>query len=191
MRWWLLVGLCACNQVFGLDPTRHAYFDAQIDAPFACPPIGTTPHFATNPHQVVYEDCDQYQVTSDGTLAVVTCVGVISQGPALGPFKAIPELASDGTTQRQNVRISPDGDQLVLQESIGPSQFVRYTHASDGTWQRGDVLVWPSSETSAVYVVSTQTRGLPRRFFAVDNSGYLDEVIDDGTAQLQFQRRYI
>lgn len=196
MRWWLVLGLCGCNQIFGLGRTNSApidavYFDAPTDAPFTCPPIGTTPHFATDPHQVVYEDCDQYELTSDGTLALLTCVGAISQGPPTGPFVAIPELASDSATQRQNVRMSPDGDQLILQEQSAGPQFVRYTHGSDGAWIRGDVLAWPSTLASSVYSVSTQTRGLPRRFLAVDNDGYLDEVIDDGTSQLQFQRRYL
>jgi hypothetical protein len=197
MRWWLLVMLCGCNQLFALHETKQVtsdaqYFDAPVDAPFACPPIGTTPRFATNPHQLAYADCFEYQLSADAGFALVTCIGQISQGPPAGPFVPVADLASDATSIRQDAWLSPEGDQLVVLEQPQGSgtRFVRYTHAGGDHWTRVGAFVWPAAITTVVFSLSTPTRGSPRRFLAVDNSGYLDEMIDDGTLDLQVHRRY-
>jgi hypothetical protein len=186
-----LFALSACNQVFGLEPTKTRsslpFYDAPIDAPFTCPPIGTTPHFATDPHQVVYQPCDRFQSTADGAIAIATCLGAISQGPTSGPLSPVADLASTSGVQRQDAWLAPDGDQLVVAEQ---TSFVRYLHAGGDHWTRADTLSWPAAITSSVYSASTPTRGTPRRMLAVDNSGYLDELIDDGTGVLQLQQRY-
>jgi hypothetical protein len=195
-RWWGLLALCACNELFGIDKT-HAlgridaqYFDAMVDAPFSCPPVGTAPVFLTSPQQFVRQECLLYQYSSDADLAIADCVGMLSQGTIGGPLAPIGDLASSSTVFRQSAWLDPEGDQLIVQEqqSAVPA-FVRYMHAGGDHWTRGGTLIWPGS-LLAPYSASTPTRGVPRRMLALDNGGYLDEMIDDGSDTLQVHRRY-
>jgi hypothetical protein len=187
---WGLLALCACNELFGIDKTRAvSRTDAMVDAPFTCPPIGTAPVFLTNPQQFVRQSCLLYQYSSDADLAIADCSGNLSQGAIGGPMTPIADLASSGSTIRQAAWIDPEGDQLIVQEQDTSVLFVRYMHAGGDHWTRGGTLIWPSS-LLAPYQASTQTRGVPRRMMALDNGGYLDEMIDDGSDTLQVHRRY-
>src|SRR5689334_19586163 len=88
----LLVG---CNQVYGLDPTRAsdaAYFDAPIDAPYACPPIGTPPRFSRSFAQVVAQNCNNYTVSISGR-ALARCAFAGDQRIAEGAIGERLEIA--------------------------------------------------------------------------------------------------
>ena len=64
----LLLG--ACDRALGIKATQ--LWDATPpDAPFACPPIGTTPRFSPGIHQLP-QSCDHY-VTTPGGLAMARC----------------------------------------------------------------------------------------------------------------------
>ncbi|MGE5183869.1 MAG: hypothetical protein ACM31C_17485 [Acidobacteriota bacterium] len=197
MRWGLLVTLCACDSIFGLQPTKQGgldakFFDAPADAPFTCPPLGTTPFFQTQPQQAVFDSCVAFQTTADGSLALAACTGQLAMGPVSGPLAPVADLAMYGTFVHQNASLSPEGDQVLVSEPVSGTQinWIRYLAAGGGHWTRGDTLVWPSPITSSVYGVSQPTLGPTRHMMALDNGGYLDEVIDDGTPNLQLARRY-
>lgn len=117
MRAALLALLAACNQVYDLAPTvaRDArYFDAPIDAPYRCPPVGTPPLFAPTLSQLVL-DCASYTASEARGIALAMCAvddGKIhvATGPLAGPFTRLaaveeldhllisqPQLAADGT----------------------------------------------------------------------------------------------
>ena len=69
MRWVLVLLLCGCNQVFGLQETGQldaAFFDAPADAPYACPPLGTAPRFAPQLTQFLVQRCDGYSGVTSG-----------------------------------------------------------------------------------------------------------------------------
>ena len=196
MRWWLLLALCACNRIFGLSPTAESkvdaqFFDAPVDAPFTCPPIGTTPRFETDPHQVIYDKCFGYQRSANG-IAKVDCLNAIDMGAWDGPFAPAADLAEDATYFRTGGWLAPDGDQIYMQEMgklASVNQFARFVPNGSGGWTRVDTLVFPS-QLYLPYFISTPTRTVPRHAMVLDNHGYLAEVIDDGTANLQFVRAY-
>src|SRR4051794_34587507 len=70
----LVFALAACNQVFGVHDTVSAgpaFYDAGIDAPFACPPIGgSPPQFSAFLHQDFVQDCADYSIAGGRATAL-------------------------------------------------------------------------------------------------------------------------
>jgi hypothetical protein len=196
MKAWMLVCLCACNQIFGLDET-HGFtrvFDAPIDAPFACPPPGQTPAFNTAPHQVqLFPGCNGYVLATDAGLALALCSNSIVQGAIDSPMTPVADLTStDSNVLRYAPRLSPEGDQVVVaetQQSPLVRQYVRYLHGGGDHWTRNDVLVMPSMLPPIAWL-SGPTRGPARRLLAVGSDDSIYELVDDGSPNLQLRATY-
>src|SRR5512143_2261526 len=99
MRWRItLLALCACNQVFDLRPTKsvdakHDFFDAPLDAPYACPATGETPAFGSLFHQVILQNCKDYEPSQAKQTGIALCDDgqytgnyLLSEGPLDGPL---------------------------------------------------------------------------------------------------------
>lgn len=134
----LVLLVCGCNQVFGLRDTRvvdAAYFDAPVDAPFACPPSGTALHVSPIVHQLDVLLCKDFIVAGDR--AAGWCADLdagapqIFEGPREGPLAVAAGIGA-GYSQP---RLSPDGSELLVYYAttmgVGLALFDR---GSDGTW---------------------------------------------------------
>ncbi|MDB4956779.1 MAG: hypothetical protein JWO36_4348 [Myxococcales bacterium] len=196
-----LIALAGCNQVFGLHATQESpasdaqFFDAPIDAPFRCPPAGTTPRFSTAPHQVLFRLCTRYVISADANLAMAMCDGnEVAQGPVEGRLTAVSDLTStDTNVQRSIPQLSPEGDFVFVHEYVfaqSKASFVRYRHAAGDHWTRDGVLVMPAVVTGPLIEISTPTRGPVRRVIVRDNTANLYELIDDGSNTLQMHATY-
>jgi hypothetical protein len=89
----VLVLGAGCNEVLGLSSTRAidaGFYDAQIDAPFACPPTGTTPRFSRLLHQAVVQPVFEYTTSS----ATMRAVGRDTSGVVEGPIDEVMTKAS-------------------------------------------------------------------------------------------------
>ena len=181
--------LCGCNQVFGLNPTEALppldaqYFDAPADAPFACPPIGTVPHFSRVLHQV-QQDCFYY--TSANGWAVAYCdepAHQIAQGPLDGPFVPIAGMEQGGSQQYTEPHLVPEGDLLVVN--------ARNTQSLVGNiavFRRGTADAWTPAYTVTLDVPIDRdaTFGAPssgpiRRMFFQNGDGVYRELSMDET----------
>jgi hypothetical protein len=121
----VLVALAGCNNIFDLRSTQQidaAYFDAPLDAPFACPAIGAAPAFSSFLHQHVLQDCTGYAITQTGR-AVASCrtaaggpqgiyEGVVDE--PLQPAAGLPPIQSEGFDGYDYPRPSPDGQRLLI-----------------------------------------------------------------------------
>src|SRR5512140_17236 len=150
-----LLALCACNRVFGLGDveSRDArLFDSLPDAQPTCPTTtGVVPRFSPILHQVIDQDCFEYQTSE--SFAVAMCrsnlTSAVSQGPIdtpLQPIAEIPPVASGHLWQ--NVRVSPEGDVLYLDDVnlAAPISAIyhSFTHQPDKTWAPGPNLPFPT-----------------------------------------------
>lgn len=144
----LLAALAGCNSIFDLRPTQQldaAYFDAPLDAPYACPMIGSAPAFSAALHQHLLQDCAGYASAADGTV-VASCVtnlggnrGVYQgeSGQELQPAAGIPLPDAGGGDGYDLPRISPDGQRLLVRHvdyNTGVSDFQYYARTTSGTW---------------------------------------------------------
>jgi hypothetical protein len=121
MRWGpLVLALCACNQVFGVETTTliDAAVPVLIDARPAplCPRDGSAPAFRNELIQVPARNCTSYTVADSGTAAALC-------GPPFGEVlaagQADGELALQGveglpTVYWPRVHAVPDADALFL-----------------------------------------------------------------------------
>lgn len=125
-----LLSIAACNQVFGSREVETApaqIFDAPIDAPFACPPIGTTPHFSPFLHQLSVTGCTHYSETSG--FAVADCEIAGAHTAMIAQIGDTLEPAANVVTSLLGLtpRLSPDGQRLYIH--LG-TQLAEYTRAS-------------------------------------------------------------
>lgn len=149
MRGLLLV-LCACNRVFGLndvDSRDARLFDSLPDAQPYCPTMtGVVPRFSPNLHQVIDQDCYGYQTSVSFAVAMCRSNGqsVVSQGPIDMPLQAITSIPTLVNPHLwQNVRVSPEGDVLYLDDldlDTLTAVYRSFTHQADGTWVPGPNL---------------------------------------------------
>ena len=155
---WACVMLCACNQVYGLEPTATrdaAYFDAPIDAPFSCPPLGAPLAFSPKLSQLAL-DCAFYTASTTKNVALASCrdaadVLHVSIGPVDGPFTP---LAAVGTPtpslELSQPQLAFDGDLFLLHGydiSSNVSE-VRVYRDAGGTWVRGGDFPAPLAVTT-------------------------------------------
>ncbi|MDB4956243.1 MAG: hypothetical protein JWO36_3812 [Myxococcales bacterium] len=157
-----VLALAACNQVFGLAQTvEHdgGQYDAPLDAPFSCPPIGgPPPRFAPLLHQIVVQDCLSYSITSGGR-AIALCVFNgsyhVAEGPRDEPLIEIPEIVGSPTTTLLTPRLSPGGDMIVVNSAGVQSSILVYSRIG-GSWQ--PLANAPFVTTTAAFL-STFERG--------------------------------
>jgi hypothetical protein len=153
-----LVALAACNQVLGLDDLHDR--TAPIDAPFACPPIGTTPVFSPIIHQSFVELCYEYARFSTG-LAVGMCkVGLsgaylASQGMGDGPLTPIPGL----DFVYDDPRPTPDGTLMLAVHNAGAAPTVEQFRATGVGWSFDRDIPFPHPDTIALGHVATDPDG--------------------------------
>jgi len=196
----IIVALCGCNQVFGLDDTRLidasvTHHDAPIDVLATCPPIGTVPRFSTGLNQVVTQNCSSYSVSTTTGLAVATCYDAsqwwpqVSEGQPDGsllPARGFPDPTQVSMT---SVRLTPEGDQLYVDAydyTLWTHAFRTYQRLADGSWQRGADL--PFTATGSTFL-GGPTRG-PTRHLLVTTAGgppSVDEYVSDGSGGWNLQ----
>jgi hypothetical protein len=175
-----VLAVAGCNQAFGLDRTQPVdarYFDAPIDAPFACPPLGETPAFSPSFQQVVY-DCREYSLSLDrqalalcGREPMLPFEGVID-GPLDRPAVGL----ADPTYALQFARLAPEGDELVATYYRAGTGYELRTYARqpNGDWSRkGTIATAPSYRD-----VSGPTRR-PRHVMLTTSSNALAELVED------------
>jgi len=156
IRWLLLLTLaCACNQVHGLDQTGLIYDTPPIDAPWACPAIGTMPTFSRQLHQLPGRGCRQYTFSPKTKRAVALCypngVGAnkesfVGEGPLddeLTPALSSPEPF-------ENPRLTPDGQRLYVSHQQGTTVVTeQYTRVND-TWVLTKTNPFPNGYISTI-----------------------------------------
>src|SRR5260221_3851402 len=122
--------LVGCNAVFGLHDVDEArvYFDAPVDAPLTCPPIGSTPHFAPLVHQLVEQICIEYSTSRSG-IAIALCAFGDTVRVAIGAAGSqLDEVVELPTLTYRTARLSPDGNRmLVLPTGVPPKLLERTT----------------------------------------------------------------
>jgi hypothetical protein len=134
-----LVLLCACDQLFGLQTTIQIdaqFFDAPADAPFACPPIGTTPQYNPYVTLIAANGCVMYSPSFGTGHGVGLCDGDIYEGPFEGPMKLV-VANSDPNSFLDLPRLSLDGKHLYVRKtsfSTGVTSILAYASDSNGNW---------------------------------------------------------
>ncbi len=191
VRLLVLLGLCACNQVFGLHETGvfdAAFFDAHLDAPFSCPPIGTTPTFDTTvTHPVpVPNDCSDYVPSEVGTaMALCSNQSTIMFGPASGPLEvAMLDHSQFGGVA--GVRLAPEGNLAIVVGGSGnfmPRVAVYTLDSASQLWSY--VADVPGLVANQQFFASTPTRGPDRHVLLLSFEGNaITELVGDlGTWQ--------
>lgn len=171
-RVWLVI-LCACNQVYNLDPTTLQ--DARgIDAPARC----TNEPLVFNPQaqQIVLRSCRDY--TFAGETAVALCelqfgVWKVAEGAIDGPLVDVEITSSRTGTTIVAPRLTPDGELLVAQRATGGTASLSlYTRNNGWTWSRDLPFTLASSDHAGV-----PSRG-PRRHLMISRTGTFEEVVE-------------
>jgi hypothetical protein len=170
MRWWLFLGLCACNQALGLEPTQvvdAGYFDARED--FTCPPFGQTPKFSAAATMIA-ANCTQYSASKGR--AVAQC-GHPASGPVDGPFEPIAGLVDDRYVVTS---LSPEGTTLYVRDGIaGVLNIYQRTGDNDFT-QTGTVMLPAGAGQIAAGVPALGGRMMWGRFIATPPPTF-DEIV--------------
>jgi hypothetical protein len=148
---WLLVALCACNSILGLGDVRDRA--APSDAPFACPPIGTTPQFSPVIHQSsVHVYCNSYE-----RFASRYALGMCQTDPAYSEFVVsesfgdaalVPITTFDGLPTTESIAqayVSPDGNLMVLSHTIVNAVHIEQYVRVAGSWTYDRDLPIPAS----------------------------------------------
>jgi hypothetical protein len=181
----LALVLAGCNRLLGLaDVTQRdaAYFDARIDAPFACPPFGEVPHFAHGSQlQVSQQDCFGLSTSDDGR-ALATCderSPRVSEGApdALAPA---PGLQGDANTAWFYPRIGPEGDvATIIYRNLSTGMFeATLVHRDATSWSVTSSLL-PGTN---VFSASGPSRG-PNAHVIVDFDAInLHELVYNGSS---------
>lgn len=157
-----VVTLVACNQVYGLEPTTFP-----VDAPPACPSIGTQPPFSKALRQATLQDCDWYNSSSTG-LAVAMCrdsfMSYLAEGPTAANDGEAVEMVKLPITGVSDPRISPEADELLVRQGL--TRLAVYRRNAANEWApHHDVAVTLTSND----MVSTITRGPTRRMVIATN----------------------
>ena len=182
---------CGCNQVFdirGTAPLDAAYFDAPVDAPFTCTPIGTPPpSFARTVQQYIVQECREMTLAEASGWRAATCTEP-TFGPALAApgdavFTPLAMCAPVGFVAFDQTRIAPEGDELFVRRynsSIGSSvRIERYRRVAE-TWSGPDLIVDPADVD---IVIGQPTGGPERRMMAYAGGTYSElEIPASGMA---------
>ncbi len=141
VRLAMLVLVCGCNQILGLsktNPAGPAFYDAPLDAPFACPMIGSDlPTFTGVLVQQILQDCAQYSPSDMSGRAVATCSN--PDGSTYVGEGAIGEMLSfalQPATLLPQPRLSSDGNTLYVRDGLGVGvAIIAYVRAGTA-WSR-------------------------------------------------------
>src|ERR1041385_3017099 len=115
VRGWAFIGLCACNQAFGLD---HAQLIEPVpDARLQCTELGKVPAFTPLLTRVGTKACSQYTESRAANLAMAWCnepTGLlIEAGPIDGEL--VPTgIVATSTTTINGPRLSADGERMTV-----------------------------------------------------------------------------
>jgi hypothetical protein len=176
MRWIGVLALCACNRIFGtvaVGETDARVFDAPLDAPPQCPPLGTPPRFSSVIHEVIAQNCSGYVASATTNVALAHCsIGNqwgIFGGPIDQPLALVPELPAETSEYiLSEPRISPEGDLLLFNTfDLGATLagYHAYTSSPSG-WIAGPDLPLPGFG-----LMSVPSRGPDHRMIFYDASG--------------------
>lgn len=190
----MILALVGCNQIFGvnatgmLPPIDAQQFDAALDAPYACPPLGTAPAFSRNYHQAVMQNCTGYSASPGADLAMSVCqLGganeVIADGPIDGAMTASVLVSPPETPMigQPSPKIGPDGDVLLVRrfDTVKNKFLIALYERVSGTWVYRYDAYTPNQQFSAF--PSTPTRGASARRFLLYvgiGQGQLDEIVE-------------
>lgn len=133
----MLLALCACNQVFGLEETGLRD-GAGIDAPFSCPPLGTPPAFNRSLYQLPGRGCRELTLSpSTGRMTglcypgTATGTSFIGEGPIDGELTPI--LTAVPPQSFFAPRLTPDGQRLfVIKYDSSLTSEQEYTRTGSG-----------------------------------------------------------
>jgi hypothetical protein len=185
-----LLTLCACNQVFGLDPTLPlnadaAYFDAPADAPFACPAIGVTPPFSKILHQIP-QSCLKTTASLNTDRAFAECEQQqLAAGPAGGPLALVAGFELANGIHYDSPRVVPEGDQVVIRRwnistVVGEVQLYDIGEAGQLTFVH-EIKLPNNIATDSFVAFGAPSRGPKRRMFVRQNMLPLSEIELDET----------
>ena len=175
---------CGCNQVFGLEQTigPSVYFDAPVDAPFACPPVGQTPQFSRLLHQIP-QRCSELSASLIADQAIAMCFEPtmqIAQGTAVGPLEQIAGFETVNRIHYDAPRLMPDGDQVIIRrwdEGTVVGEIRVYNRGADGVLTYSHEITLPSgAQTDSFVRYGSPSRGPSRRMFYRPNIGPLTEL---------------
>jgi hypothetical protein len=177
MRWWcVVVMLAGCDRIFGIHDTHELHIDAQffdagIDAPFACPAVGA-PVYSPLLHQEFVQNCGEYNISADGTTAVGLCyVGAQASlhiGPPGMPLEPA-GIPQSGQGAFAAPRLTPDGNELIVLEysfndaSVAARHFVR----AGSSWQTAGPLPFTLDAYRSISHIARTPTG--DRLFVLDS----------------------
>jgi hypothetical protein len=177
---WLVLAVCACNQVYSLDPTQLV--DAPpIDAPFRCIVPGPAT-YAVAPHQVDVGPIACFDYTRVGNRVIAVCFAAHSvtllpyEGigdDLLAPAKGI--VVPNGLKVR-TVRLTPEGDELYVQLD-GTSETVTRYQRSAGMWIAAGNVSLPLGLNARI---GTLTAGAGSRHMLLVTDDKLHELAESG-----------
>ncbi len=192
MRWAPLLLLCACDRALHLGATAAAdaadappqFFDAR--AQVTCPPIGTTPAYHHELHQVVaiVDDCVQYSTSAASGTAMALCLAGANPIVEVGPIDGALAQATGFDLNTVSVTLAPEGD-VAASISIVPMARFNVLHAvalqPDGSWQSTSGTMTTSGS------VFGMTYGPNRHVMVSESNAYLELVVDANGTWTQYQ----
>jgi len=183
--------LCACNQLYGLEPTEPlpiepVFFDAPADAPFACPPIGQTPQFSRLFHQIP-QTCTEWTGSLISGKALAMCFQPtmqIGQGPVEGPLAPIAGFETVNQVHFDAPRTLPDAEQVIIRrwdETTVFGEIRVYNRDANDALTYSHEIKLPSAATDSFVRYGSPSRGPKRRMFVRQLSIPLTEIEVDET----------
>jgi hypothetical protein len=157
MRWAIvLMSVAACNAVFGIRDTKQtdaAYFDAPVDAPFACPGFGSALEMSGQLHQEFQQECLDYHVSATG-LAAGMCYAGRDGASATGYVLAIGTIGGGPLVATAGL---PDYYKTYQQ----PTAFDQYSYlfpSPDGTHVYSQMQHYDYTSMTTTYVTNRFTK---------------------------------
>lgn len=184
----MLLLVCGCNQVFGLHETvalDAQQFDAPIDAPFACPALGTPPQFSKVLHQAIARNCQGYMTSPESQRAVACCfdTGGLFGGIVDGDISS--DLQTSTLTPAGDFdwpRLTPEGTAIWVRDRSSPPRFAVFEWQSDHHWVRTHDLGIANVGRDDYISAPSRAVGGKRRFVRYAFSDFkLYEYDDDGS----------
>ncbi|MGE5181214.1 MAG: hypothetical protein ACM31C_04095 [Acidobacteriota bacterium] len=181
MRWaWVVLTVAACNDVFGLEPTRLR------GMPTSCPPLGTPPRYAPLFVQMLVADCSDYTPSAGAGIALAACAGstgrYIAGGPVGGELAAVDVPPQNNCVNLDYARLVPEGDRAYVDENNfdcnGNDTFGEYVpvDASHWTYVR-DLGIAPSIDGSGEELGSVSTAPGRRAMITINYDSSLHEWV--------------
>ncbi len=178
--------LCGCSSIFGLDRAVRRLdaqpSDAPVDAPYACPPIGTPPRFGTTLRPAGVGDCYDYSIGTAANVAMAMCNSAPSFGAVDQPLLPIALSGVTGTVIRP--MLAPEGDQALVTSVEMPASTTTVAAISNiaNDWTVTQTIL--NSASTGVSISNPTQRPGPRHFVYWDPSNSaLVEMVEqtDGT----------